>query len=139
MLFASALILLVLVFIDLSLQESKTKPKQTLAEFETQLKLFEENTDFNLVDTITLFILYFLKNDKWKQGGERESLKYANAALSIIERNHEIEAIYQNQSFQELRFSLKLHQIKLNSLQDAHPALDKLYTILTNAPEALFQ
>lgn len=89
-----------------------------LRKFDEQLHVYLNLTDFNLRDTVALAVLYFHREDQWRQGGEKESLQYTEMAVSLMLPNNDLFSL--SSSDYEVYMALTVHKIRLYSLRGRH-------------------
>jgi intraflagellar transport protein 88 len=138
---------------DLAIQYMK---KKKFEESITILKSFEKkDPSLKAMAGTNLSFIYFLEGDyhnaelnaDWAIRSDRYNAKalvnkgncfYMSGEYTKAKELY-LEAIGVEADCVEAIFNLGHANLKLNSLQEAHQAFDKLYTILPNAPEALYQ
>jgi intraflagellar transport protein 88 len=138
---------------DLAIQFMK---KKKFEESITLLKSFEKkDPSLKAMAGTNLSFIYFLEGDyhnaeinaDWAIRSDRYNAKalvnkgncyYMSGEYNKAKELY-LEAIGVEADCVEAIFNLGHANMKLNSLQEAHQAFDKLYTILPNAPEALYQ
>lgn len=138
---------------DLAIQYMKKKKFEESIQI---LKSFEKkDPSLKAMAGTNLSFIYFLEGDynnaeinaDWAIRSDRYNAKalvnkgncfYMSGEYNKAKELY-LEAIGVEADCVEAIFNLGHANLKLNSLQEAHQAFDKLYTILPNAPEALFQ
>lgn len=138
---------------DLAIQYMK---KKKFEESINILKGFEKkDPSLKAMAGTNLSFIYFLEGDynnaelnaDWAIRSDRYNAKalvnkgncyYMSGEFNKAKELY-LEAIGVEADCVEAIFNLGHANLKLNSLQEAHQAFDKLYTILPNAPEALYQ